>query len=41
MSVWMGDQLTVIHLPTQDSTTHKNRDMPPCLERDSNPRFHC
>jgi hypothetical protein len=34
----MSDQPVSRPLPTQDSTTQKNEDRHPCLERDSNPR---
>jgi len=38
---WTGDQPVAGPLPTQDSTTQKNADTRPCLERDSNPWSQC
>jgi len=37
----MGDRSIASPLSTQDSTTQKNTDIYPCLERDSNPQPHC
>jgi hypothetical protein len=36
-----GDRPIARPLPKQDSTAQENEDTHPCLERDSNPRYHC
>jgi hypothetical protein len=36
--MWTGNQSDARPLPTQDSTTQKDKDKHPCLKRDSNPR---
>jgi hypothetical protein len=38
---WTGDRSIARPLPTQDSTTQKNVDIHPYLERDSKPRSQC